>query len=562
MATIFSSHQLLKSIRFLQTYRRIQLRRKSFFGDKNIELGETTLTGRLLRYLNSFNVHGNENFIPVKDPIKLKTTGLNKCNIEQIKTSVRLLDISQDINNFYLLRAIDKECSARVNKLSNADIFELLHIYMSKVPNRIINYKLYEIAIQELTKRLNLLNKNEIIQLIFYIGLRKKQAKQHNIVRKCINYLIRSDLETLTPEDLCVICNSTFKTTTKLNEKIFNTIINYLYNNLKILKDPAFFVTFLKSIRQNRYQDEDLLETLSYGMLFNKSFEQYSFSALSHILAVYSDYLYYDENVLRVFSERSIQLLKESDFISKKEHMSNHIRLKDIKRFLWCISNLNYKLSSQDIKTVIIPNILKRVKAGDVESDHSSLAEIALYLWMLNYRAYELFPFFLTKHNIRNIYGVNTHTKQRLNLLITCISYENKELLKDLSIPPAVQLDYDMKYQLEKRPELQRICSDLQTSIGNSELNKFELSCQVPGVNIIGITGYKNNTHSSVFLEVLDEYTRLKNTESMPTGLMELKLRLLNQLDEAVVLVDTEELKDLNSSEIRELLLDEIEFVC
>lgn len=71
------------------------------------------------------------------------------------------------------------------------------------------------------------------------------------------------------------------------------------------------------------------------------------------------------------------------------------------------------------------------------------------------------------------------------------------------------------------------------------DINKFELNCQIPGLNIVGITGYKKNIYKVVHIEVLDEYTTLKNVENMPTGLMQLKLRLLEKQNEALIVVST-----------------------
>lgn len=69
------------------------------------------------------------------------------------------------------------------------------------------------------------------------------------------------------------------------------------------------------------------------------------------------------------------------------------------------------------------------------------------------------------------------------------------------------------------------------------DINKFELNCQIPGLNIVGITGFKKNIYKAVHIELLDEYTTMKNVEDMPTGFMQLKLRLLDKLDEALIVV-------------------------
>lgn len=563
MAKLFKNNY--KLLQCLQKKQIIRYRRNnSFASDKFVELGEKTLTGRFLMYMSNFNTKNikENDCTPKISYDSIKTINLKHCDVEQIKSSIKLLDISQDI---HLFNEIDRECRDRIKHFETSEILEILHIYMRTVPNRIVSYAFYESAIRELSKRLKILNQNDIIQLIFYIGLRKKMTREHELLRKCINQLLQYNSHSLSNEDLCIICNTVFKTTTRMKtDHLYSKVVTNVYNNLELFKDPALFITFLKTIRQNRYQDDEFLATMTSTIFFNKTLNYYSFTALGHILAVYSDYLYYDENILRVFSERCVELLNETEFVSSKEHMSSHIRLKDIKRFLWCISNLNYKLSADDVKTVIIPNILERIKGGDIELDYSSLIEISLYLWMLKYRAYELLPYFLTKENIKHINDLTTPLKQRLNVLLSCIFYEDRELLKDLNVQPT-HLPYNMENQLQKRPFLTTVITSVNDNKDISlktEIEKFEMSCQIPGIHIIGITGYKNNSKSGIHIEVLDEYTTLKNTEYMPTGLMQLKLRLLEQLDEGLITMDAEDLKTLNELEINQLLLEEIEFVC
>lgn len=115
--------------------------------------------------------------------------------------------------------------------------------------------------------------------------------------------------------------------------------------------------------------------------------------------------------------------------------------------------------------------------------------------------------------------------------------YEEKKLLREIGTYPKTNVDYNMTTQFEKRPLLQKVTTNLKDISRTHELNKFEVDCQVPGINIIGITGYKKNIYKSIYIEVLDDYTTLKNTKSLPTGLMQLKLRLLEHSNEAVILV-------------------------
>lgn len=114
--------------------------------------------------------------------------------------------------------------------------------------------------------------------------------------------------------------------------------------------------------------------------------------------------------------------------------------------------------------------------------------------------------------------------------------YEDKKLYNTIRLSP-FRSEYDMSFQIKKRPMLQEILKNLKTIATKHDINKFDLNCQIPGLNIIGITGYSNTIHKVVHIELLDQYTTMKNTDNEPTGLMQLKLRLLEKFDEALIVV-------------------------
>ncbi|CAH1164719.1 unnamed protein product [Phaedon cochleariae] len=553
---------------FLQIQKHNKLDVKKFhrteLGDKVTVLDETTLTGRLLAYIRPKNVSENqiESSVDARDIFK-NSHKLRQYSLHQIfHTFNTLAYLGNRMEYLELLNMLDNECSQRVRKLKTQEIIELLHVYMKIIPNKIVQHKYYGVAIKELLNRIDTLTKNDLVQLIFYIGLMKKFAKSE-VLRKCVDKFNKNTVNSLSAEELCIICNATFKTGTHLDNTIFlDKVMSYLNDNLYLLKDPALFITLLKTVRLNRYQNEDLLSTITCAMFFNKTLEYYSFIGLCHILALYSDFLYYDENVLNAFTRRCIQLLKENEFVSINNASPDQPRLKDIKRLLWSLSNLNFKcLKAADIKTVIIPNILDRFEAGELEGDSSSLIEIMLYLWMLNYHAYELVPYALTKTNIKTINESNSPAKHRLNLLLSCIHHEDKALSRNLKMYPDLTVSYDKTYQLEKRPLFQRIVKIVQRLSMGHEINRFEMGCQIPGLNILGITGFKKKIYKVVHIEVLDEYTTMKNTEGVPSGLMQLKMRFLDASDEGVIVISQDEMDSITDEELQEYILEEIQLV-
>lgn len=115
--------------------------------------------------------------------------------------------------------------------------------------------------------------------------------------------------------------------------------------------------------------------------------------------------------------------------------------------------------------------------------------------------------------------------------------FENKPLFKELNIKPDASNKLDKELQMKRRPVLKRVLDNLKAVLHKTELNKFEANYQVPHLNILGITGYKKNIYKAVHIEVLDDYVCVKNEECRERGLMQLKLRILDGFEEAVILV-------------------------
>lgn len=91
--------------------------------------------------------------------------------------------------------------------------------------------------------------------------------------------------------------------------------------------------------------------------------------------------------------------------------------------------------------------------------------------------------------------------------------------------------------QINKRPLLQRVYDSLKVMAKSHSINRFEMGCQIPHLNIVGITGYKRKIYKTVHVEVLDETTSVKNEENLPHGLMDLKLRILDKMEEGLIVV-------------------------
>lgn len=384
-------------------------------GDKIVELNEETLTGRFLTYLNSNKTKLNEfrnEEIDMLSKLKRNTAhNLQYCSTEEVRNLLLLAKdpnfITKKWEFIKVFAALDLECSNRLEKLQPKTILDFLNIYMQIIPNRIVECTFYQLGIDHLSANIENLTKSELVQFIFYAGLRKRDKRTQGIIKSCLKHLKKETIQELSCEELCIICNATFKTSTKVTNKHFlNKVKNYLNDNLNLLKDPAVFITLIKTIRHNHYEDDNLLSTISCTIFFNKTMECYSFAAMCHILALYADWLYYEEELLKHFCNKCIEELKNFELNHKYTYITRYIRDKDIKRFLWSLSTLGYgEVDCDVVQNTIIPKIVERITEGELSKDPESLVEMMLYLWMMNYQAVELVPYIFTNKNIARIRG-------------------------------------------------------------------------------------------------------------------------------------------------------------
>lgn len=388
---------------------------RSLTGDKIFPLNKDTLTGRILIYFNSSH---EEITKPKFDEINVlakikenKEYNLKQLDIENI---INLFVLTQDrkyIDNRWdfvkVFNILDIECCRRLGKMEATKVLQILKIYMQIIPNRITEYQFYHLAVNQLSDMTENLSQSELVQFMFYAALPKKDRAAQAMIRKCIKCLNKSMINELTSEELSIICNSAFKTSTKINNKtLLDKIRSYLNDNLFIMKDPAIFITLIKSLRHNRYQNDDLLSTIVCTVFFNNTLRYYSFGAICHILALFADHLYYDENLLKHFSDKCIAELKNSVIKDSRTHMSEYIRQKDLHRFIWALSMLGYNEIDTDIfNSLIVPKIKERILIGEFCDNPEMLVEILLYLWILNYQALELVPYVFSQKNLAVITG-------------------------------------------------------------------------------------------------------------------------------------------------------------
>lgn len=527
------------SLQSLTCYRRnfCQLALRNHSG----RLEESTLISRILIYFDptlterAKNCRGKE--VGVVQRMKRDVDcNLHDRSLEEIKSLFLLSNNSQCVESKHdflkVFSKLDTECYFRLNELKNKDILDILRMYVQITPERVVQFKFYEAAINKLSENIEALTESELLQYVFFVGLRKKDKQAQNILRRCLRIMNEDFIKKLGAEELCIVCNATFKTSTKINNQAFlERVKDFINDNLYVLKDPAVFITLIKTVRHNECQDDNLLSTISCAVFFNRTLQYYGFMTVCHLLALYADYMYYDENILKHFSIRCIEQLKKTE----PADITDEIRDKDLKRLLWCLSRLGYNLDADLIRNDVIPIVIERMRKGDLRKDPHTMVDIVLYLWMMNYQAVELLPFALSEGNVRFIYESNL--SKRLSLLLTAIYFENRPVFRELDVKIRGSPSINKEQQIRTRPTLKRVMDNLKVILPKTELNKFEFVSQIPYFDIVGITGFKKNIYKAVHVEVLDEATSLKNTHSKPSGIMQMKLRILDGFEEGLVVV-------------------------
>ena len=400
----------VKYINKLLLYRRIS--------DNVPALNEESFVGRIVHYLNDYNKTNNDkvNVTPtpeigniLKNLKANRINTLNNLKEKQIEELLLALRTPTGVINWQfrkIIDVIDDECCSRINVWDISSLLKLLNVYVQVIPCQVATNKFFHTALTHISKYIQYLNREEILQFVFYVGLPKGKSKSKQAMLKaCLKQLTSNDIRTLSIEELCIICNATFRSSTKIsNGTILEKIREMLNENLYLLRDPALLVTLIKTVRHNRYQDDDLLNTLSCAIMFNRTIESYNFMTLCHVMALFVDYGFYHGTLLKLYLNECLKYLK-TDVSENWQHRPEEIRPKDITRFLWILSTLGYDDDCGIFEEIVVPTIVRKIERGAYENDTEELINSVLYLWMLDYQAVALLPIIFTQENVDIVKG-------------------------------------------------------------------------------------------------------------------------------------------------------------
>lgn len=421
-----------------------------------------------------------------------KIVNENRINSENFKNKLRAIDqrlVNSEIGKSELLDVLVKICEKIPGQITQLDFFS------RSLKNLVDHHKISQ------------LNKDEFVKLVFLLGLLKKDSNG----RKYLLDLINSNsqlIDELTTLDFAILCSSLFKASLKLsNPKFHQRVVQEICNSqLEI----SILVTFIKSFRQNGLKSKEVLEKIEeISKIENLDIE---FRSLVHLFAVLAEVRERNPELIKYFLDQGLKSL---------ENQERRTRMKDWAKFLFCCSHLNLQLEENFLEW--LENFIERkLNLGEFNNfDHVVDATLSLRILgsrKLLRRVVTHKEFFLTNKENR------VKLEARMKLLMLLERIETKNVFPAQLPAPAP------KFLIS--PCLKR----LKTLLSENGYKNSSIVQQIPEIRIAGIRVQLGS--QSVNLEVLDGSNKL--SDSTPTGLFALKIKLLEEIGEKVLVLDCE----------------------
>lgn len=181
-------------------------------------------------------------------------------------------------------------------------------------------------------------DKDQLIKMLFYVGLQKSKEVQgltNNVLNK-----LQKNFDHLVLEDVCIMASTVFKCSVdRINARTVQLIASTVQNNFQqLLESPSNLVCLIKTLRQQRYHDFELLKKLddSSSVWLNNPV-----IIKGHILSYFAEAHYCPKN--------------EKDILTGifEECKSGYqFRDKDLARLLWVANIIGTDLSERDVDVI------------------------------------------------------------------------------------------------------------------------------------------------------------------------------------------------------------------
>ncbi|XP_071445302.1 uncharacterized protein [Hetaerina americana] len=451
-----------------------------------------------------------------------------------------------------LLKAIDDVCSEKIPDLSIEEAVKLNYCWLALAGTRFKLSKSFSLLMDNFRKNIkeNAMKTSAVILILFCSGIARKDPNAKEIVALSLNIICndKTKLHGLSTSEIIIISEVAFKTSSQIisptfTEHLLKTVVK---NITKLAWDPANLVVVLKAMRHNKIHNWNFLKSTQKCLVKDKHILKiYNFAAKTHLIALYADALYGDQEFMNYLIGSAISSI-DGQHAYNPHNEKGKGRAKDLARLLWATSYLGFKIEENILERKIIPVIMEKINHGVYSKQLHILLDTVLSLWIMGYKPLNMLPFVFTEelnkflHDIKRI-----RYMARLQLLLTCISIESPESMDCINLKKIqVKEAYNPREEklLVHRPFLNRVFQDVRNAV--CMLDFINVTCEnsLPHLNIPGIllTPNKNYSRKLINVEVLDD-TNCLHESGTPNGLMLLKLRLLRKLGHNVILVNYDE---------------------
>ncbi|XP_037709010.1 uncharacterized protein LOC119546636 [Drosophila subpulchrella] len=440
------------------------------------------------------------------------------------------------------INGLDNHAAKQLEKMNIGTVLETLYSFLFLIPSWLKRTDFYQAAMQRLVQEDFRDNKERFVQVCFYLGLQKKQAKSSDDFQQFLEQHLPSHLPALSELDLAVISNAAYKTSTlvagEARSAYKSCLVNAILNLQLTAGSDALLVSFVKALRLQRVKDERVCQHLQDICLDPAKLTLIEPRGLAHIFAFFAEQLWDQKECLTVVVDRLMTLLKPGD-----------LRAKDLATFLWASAQLNCELSPEQVRQLELA-ALRKLDHGEYDYFPDNLVDTCLSLCTLGHYSKDLINAAEELKAAQRRQRAQPKVDSRLNVLQSAVAIEQTSFAKLKTKQAFKEFDRAPTYLLRDRPDLTKYAQELSE---DAEVEGVDLVCPIVGINLPSLRVQTMGSQQSVyFVELLTAEQTLRFSKK-PTSLMRLKKRLLESLGQKVVVLNSTEMAK-SANELHQLL--------
>ncbi|EDW88713.1 uncharacterized protein LOC6527933 [Drosophila yakuba] len=440
------------------------------------------------------------------------------------------------------LNSLDNHAAKQLDKMDTSIVLETLYSFLFLIPSWLKRTDFYHAAMRRLVKEDFRGNKERFVQVCFYLGLQKKQAKSSEDFQQLLVEHLPTHLPALSELDLAVISNAAYKTATLVAGEAKSgyeaSLVNTILNLELTTGSDALLVSFVKALRLQQVKDERVCQHLQNICLDPVKITLIEPRGLAHIFAFFAEQLWDQHECLTVIVERLMTLLKPGD-----------LRAKDLATFLWASAQLDCTLTPEQIRQLELA-ALRKLDHGEYDYFADNLVDTCLSLCTLGHYSKDLINAAEELKAAQKRQRAQPKVDSRLNVLRSAVAIEQPSIAKIKTERAFKEFDSAPAYLLKDRPDLTKYAQELS---GDADVEGVDMVCPIAGINLPSLRVQTMGVQESVyFVELLTAEQTLKFSKK-PTSLMRLKKRLLKSLGRKVVVLNSTGMAT-NAKELHQLL--------